>query len=592
VSEWDAFPLAPDDEWGAFPVAPAAPTAQPGATPAPAPAGPSPNRFIAAAEGVANDLGGGLQGVNPIALSEKRGQAVGRLMDGYVDVDGTREPLGNYPPDRFVTRQEGGASYIYPKTEDVKENPLASLGRLFGYGAVEGFRGPLASRSELATAADAVGVTPSLAMRGPAQAKVAAAGEAFGPTAGRFAGDSARVTDEIGAAATRLADRAGPGINPADAGEALQRGAKVFKEGVQTRTRALYGEVDKLIPPQTTVQAPAPDAFIKSKIDPLKDLPEIGKVVGNGKMEGMLKDLEGGKLTWTAARQLRTEIGEAIGDFSGPMSDVAKGKLDGIYAALTKDLDAAASAGGPQAVKAWNRATSYTRASHQRIEQAFTKILKADSPERAYSALTQMATEGTSSANVQALHKVLRSLPEEEASIVAGTVIRRLGRATAGAQDAAGEAFSPATFLTNWNKMSPEARSLIARSGMDKGVASELNQLAKVVHAAKQAGTFRNHSNTGNAVVTFLLGGAALADMTTTGLATGGAYLSARALTNVGFLKALNRAAIAGDTAPMALIARGKGPLALEAATVLRLGQSEPTSPPPSLPAPAQVPAR
>ncbi len=584
MSEWDAFPLAPQQsggsEWDAFPLAPVPHAPQQVA---------QQSKWTGAAEGIVNDIGAGLQKVNPVALSEKRGQAVGRLMDGYVDVDGMREPLEKYQSDKYVTRQEGGATYIYPRTDDISEGPLASAGRLAGYGVAEMFKGPtfLDDTTKMHQAAGDVGVTPSFAMGGTAKAKIAAAGEQFFPTAGRFKGEGQRVTDEIATAAGRAADRVGPGITPPEAGEALQHGAQSFVQGVKDKSSLLYGEVDKAIPPSTPMQAPATVDFIKSKIDPLADLPVISKIVGNGKLEAMVSDLESGKLTWTAARQLRTDIGEAMDNFNGPMSDVAHGKLKSIYAALSTDLEAAANAAGPNAARAWSRATTYTRASHERIEQAFQKILKADSPEKAYAILTGMATEGTSSANVQALHKVLRSLPEDDAATVAGTIIRRLGRATSGAQDDVGEVFSSGTFLNNWNKMSKSARAIIARSGMDKGVGKELDKLALVINAKDKADAARNTSNTGNVLTTGALGAALYADPITAAIFSGAAHLTARALTNETFLKAVNSAAT-GNTSGLMAIAKGKSPLAIEAATLLRL-QAEPTSQRLALPAPVAV---
>lgn len=548
-------------------------------TPAPAAPEPAPNRLEGAAEAIVNDLGGGMQGVNPVALSEKRGSAVGVLktLPGsdmqVVDVDGTIEPVENYPPDRFVTRQEGGTTYIYPRTPDVEENPLASAGRLLGYGAVEQFGNIAKAAKPVDEAAEAVGVTPSFAMRGTVPAKIAAAGEQYLPTAGRFKDDAARVTDEIAAAAGRIADKAGPGVTPVDAGEALQRGGEAFRTGVQNRTTALYGAVDKAIPPGTKMAAPQTMAVIEKEAGKLRSLP-------NTISAKRLEALRSGEMTWEQARALRTDIGTALRSFDGAETNVAKGQLDQIYKALSEDLDAAVKQAGPAAVEAWNRANTYTRVSKERIDKAFGRILGDKvSPEQAYSAVIGMAQEGTSRSNIGSLSRLFKSLPEEEAATVAGTVIRRLGKATAGAQDAAGDVFSAETFLTNWNKMSPEARGIIGRAGLDKGVPEELSKLALVIERAKEAGKVRNTSNTGIAVTSGLLGAGASMAPVTTGVVYALSHLSARAMTNVGFLRKLNAYAAHGNSGPLFTLAKSKSPLALDAATVLRLSAQSSQSP-------------
>jgi hypothetical protein len=228
----------------------------------------------------------------------------------------------------------------------------------------------------------------------------------------------------------------------------------------------------------------------------------------------------------------------------------------------------------------WKRANDYTRASQQRIDTAFGKVLGDKvTPEQAYERLIGMAQEGGARANIVSLNEMFRSLPKEDAAAVAGTVIRRMGRAGNAAQNADGDAWSAATFLTNWNKMASPARKIISRSGLDPSVGDELTKLARVAEKAKEAGTFRNHSNTGN--VASLLGlGAGLSSAPISTLTVAAlSHLSARALTNVGFLRAMNAAASKGQKGGLLRIARGKGPLAIEAQTILRLQAPEASSP-------------
>lgn len=545
-------------------------------------------RFKNAAAGMFNDISAGLQGVNPVALQETTGRAVGVLKDGYVDVDGTREPLENYPADRYVTRFEpsNGLTYIVSRSEKdsagegIEEGRAASAGRLLGYGLPSRAFAQAAPANALAQDAASVGVTPSFGMGGAGRSRLAAAGEQFPPTAGVFKRDAARVTEELGEAAGRLADRAGSGVTPVNAGEALQRGGETFVTGARGVQSKLYGAVDAAIPPSTGVSAPNTLAALAREGDKLRKLP-------NTITADRLKALEAGTMTWEQARALRTDIGTALRSFDGAETNVAKGQLDQIYAALSKDLDAVAAGAGPEAARAWKRANTFTRASEGRIKQAFGSILgEKVSPEAAYGRLVAMTSADGSRANIGALNKVFQSLPKEERAVVAGTIIRRLGRATAGAQDAAGEVFSPATFLSNWNNMSKEARLIVGRNGLDPGVGGELVKLARTIEAAKEAGKARNTSNTGSVIASLGLGSAFTVAPTTTVALSAISHLSARALTSREFLSAMNAYAAHGQAGPLLRLATGEGPLALEAATVLRL-QSAETSRPLALPAPA-----
>lgn len=577
-----------------------------------------PSKWTGAAESIGNDLNAGFQGVNPVATQEaaQSGQAIGTLvqtpgMRPYIAMfDGTMAALKDFPADRYVTTSVEGTTYVVPRNatdsagEGIEESPLASLGRLFGYGiptgvpeaarAVAAPTKAVGERQAAAQAAQDLGITPSAGMMGTVRGKVAAAGEQFAPTAGPFRRDAERVTEEIAGAAGKIADAAGPGVSPFDAGSALQEGGRTYVQGVRDTQGKLFDAVDQAIPRDTRIGTPETRDYILQEVSRLAETPNIARSVGTGKLQGWLEDLAAvepkGGLTWDAARSLRSQIGETIGDIKGPERDIATGKLKAIYGRLTDDLKAAAEAAGPQASYAWTRAQKYTKASEGRIEQAFSKVLKADTPERAYSILTGYATEGSGQANINALNRVFMSLPKEDRAVVSGTIIRRLGRATAGTQDAAGEAFSPATFLTNWNRMSPEARATIARGGMDPGVPDQLTKLAKVADQWKKAGLDKNHSNTGGTVGQIGLWTGFFASLFTGNLGTaagiaggaGAANLSARAMTYEPFLKALNRIAATGEASAMQRLATSPDvprEIAMEAATVLRLAAPEASSP-------------
>jgi hypothetical protein len=241
----------------------------------------------------------------------------------------------------------------------------------------------------------------------------------------------------------------------------------------------------------------------------------------------------GGKLPYEAVKKLRTLVGNEMAD-SGLMSDVPRSKWKALYGALSSDMEAAVS-GNPAAKAAWGRANNFTRAGMRRLEVLDGVIEKNGGPEAIYRAALSGTREGAST-----LRAVMRSLPEDAQKNVSATVLKRLGRARPGQQDADGGAFSTETFLTNWNSLSPEAKAvLFHRYGPE--FRRDMNQIAKVAENLRGGSkVFQNPSGTGQAITqvtaaatfltSLLTGNAGAAAAVASGV--GGANLSARLLTN------------------------------------------------------------
>jgi predicted Fe-S protein YdhL (DUF1289 family) len=146
---------------------------------------------------------------------------------------------------------------------------------------------------------------------------------------------------------------------------------------------------------------------------------------------------------------------------------------------------------------------------------------------------------------VSTVRATMRSLDPEQRKIVTDAIVERLGRATPGKQDAAGDSFAPETFLTNWNKLSPGAKQQIFS---DPAVRKNMDALAEVTQNLREgAKVFANPSGTAGAAAPMGLGylGArgAMSLMTgdvagaayhlgTAGMLMGGAQIGARMLTS------------------------------------------------------------
>ena len=199
-------------------------------------------------------------------------------------------------------------------------------------------------------------------------------------------------------------------------------------------------------------------------------------------------------IPYGVVKNLRTSIGEEAGS-RDVVGTPAQAQIRALYGALSDDMRTAAlqsdMANGPQpavtrpssAVGSFDRANDFYRSGMERVNRT-DSFRNKKAPEDTFTALNNTAKE-----NVSTLQAVKKSVTPETRGSVAGTIIERLGRATNGNQNELGDVFSPNTFLTNWNKMTPKAREEIF-SGFPNSAAVR----AEVEAAAKAANMMKENS--------------------------------------------------------------------------------------------------
>ncbi|HMM76974.1 MAG TPA: hypothetical protein PJ986_14780 [Gammaproteobacteria bacterium] len=267
---------------------------------------------------------------------------------------------------------------------------------------------------------------------------------------------------QMGSTADDIASRLG-GSTDELAGRAVEKGIGSFVSQKQKTASNLWARLDQFIAPDTPVALPNTRAMLSElsgsgKLTEAFTSPVINKAV---------KAVEGISATpYQELRDLRSLIGARLGD-PQLISDIPRSELKRLYGALTQDIKEAAAANG--GLQAFDRANTFTRALHDRVDSTLEPLLRRTTPEKLFSAVR--------SGDASSLRRLGRTLNDKTWRVVAGSVIKDLGTAKAGAQNAAGNVFSPETFLTNFNKLDPETRSvLFGRIGVEK----ELNSLAKV----------------------------------------------------------------------------------------------------------------
>jgi hypothetical protein len=268
---------------------------------------------------------------------------------------------------------------------------------------------------------------------------------------------------EIGSKVKQIAEELSRVKEPTIAGAGIQRGVEdVFLPRARAVEGGLYNNLDTVIPKVKPVKASNTYTALEQLSRPIEGAPALSRnqLIMSQEIGALKNDLESdllnaeGDIPFSALKGLRSKIGEKLSSVQ-LMSNVSQGQYKKIYGALTEDLRTAAEEAGPKAVTAFNRANKYTRSLHGRMEKLQSFIDKSE-PEKIFKA----AFEG-SDIGATRLRAVMQSIPEPEQKAVAASFISRMGKALPGQQDQAGDIFSTERFLTNWNRLSPEARTTL-----------------------------------------------------------------------------------------------------------------------------------
>ena len=356
------------------------------------------------------------------------------------------------------------------------------------------------------------------------------------------AGVMQKNTDEILEAIEGNIKKIG-GDSPAtrqEAGAVIQKGVFDFTSRVKKSSEFLYDRVDRKIPTNTRVPASntlsllndpqfQSDIFGKEANAIITHLNKSASTM-KGAVTGVTQG-QAGTIPYSELRQVRTLVGRKLSNtlLIGGEDEAA---LKRLYGQLSEDMKSAATNAG--ASKEFDNATTFYKNHIQGIEKQLQQIANKASPEDAYRAAISGTKEGGTKIN-----QVMKSLALPEREIVRGTILHNLGKATAGQQDGAGTLFSTQTFLTNWNKIAPEAKK--ALFGADTETRIAIDTIATVASRLKGVERFGNPSGTAQQMTMGFL----LASSMTMPLRVGGALLgansSARLLTNPRFVKWLGK---------------------------------------------------
>ena len=305
---------------------------------------------------------------------------------------------------------------------------------------------------------------------------------------------------EIGGKVKQIADELSAIKEPVVAGQRIQKGIQeVFYPSVRARESGLYNKLDNYLPATTPVSSKNIYSALKGMTGEIEGAPALSQsqLLVSPELRSLTKALESdmidssGNIPFSVLKGLRTKIGEKLGSVTLG-ANVTQGQYKKLYSALSDDLMSAAQTAGPKAVSSLKRANQFSRLMHERFDKLQSFIDKNE-PEKVFNAAFQGAEAGPSR-----LYAMMRSLPKEDQKSV---VSAKMGRALPGSQDAGGDIFSTERFLTNWNKLSPGAKSeLFGRFGSK--FKEDMDKIAKTAELIREGSrVLANPSGTAGAVV-------------------------------------------------------------------------------------------
>lgn len=325
---------------------------------------------------------------------------------------------------------------------------------------------------------------------------------------------SEKIAQNMQAKLSNIADNISAKEGAETAGLAVQKGINGkggFIDNFRQNNAVLWNKSDSLIDQTIPVDL----ANTKAKLSQLVQGGNMGSILDNPKLS-QIKDALDNSATvdYETVRKLRSSIGQKLAG-NDLVSDIPKAELKQIYGALSQDIKVLAQRSSPEALKAFERANSYTSAGHTRIDDYLQRISNKVNPDQVFKDIAK-GGEG-----VKAILTVKKSIPTEDWEVVASNVVRRLGRSSSGAQNAAGEdalgdAFSVNKFVTDWDKLGPARKAIFSGSEKLDRYSNDLNKIARAASVVKESrAPAANASGSAQAASRYAAGSAAVGSLVT-----------------------------------------------------------------------------
>ncbi len=219
--------------------------------------------------------------------------------------------------------------------------------------------------------------------------------------------------------------------------------------------------------------------------------------------------LDAGGLPYSVFREHRSALGQKMSDFQEKTAKKTLWKM--LYGNMTKDLEDVVQTFGSDTIKQFDETIAFTRNWNQNNAALLEKLVDLDAPEKAFRYVMNTRKDGGT-----ILRKLQNEFSKDEWDDISSTVIQKMGYKNFGNE--ADDAFSIATFLTNYKSIADEAKESLFR-GANSAVRKELDGLVGVFDELQKNSRMGNFSNTAGAA--HLLDTLATLGFDTTSLAAG-----------------------------------------------------------------------
>lgn len=308
-------------------------------------------------------------------------------------------------------------------------------------------------------------------------------------------------------AADTVAGKYGEAGGYVSRGDAMQKGARrwmdrALGEAGNPANRGTVGKAYDRVPIRP--ESPAVTSATKGALGEMSEAisnPALAAAMRNPRLERFADAFAKAgdePISWGDLKAFRSFIGNEIGEST--LTDAPqKAQLQRLYGALSDDMRATAQARGPEALRLFERANDLNRRVQQRVENTIAKIVgkKDDMPaEKAAALMDRIASDNRGSADIKMLAELrstlMKSDPETGRAAwdeVSSSLIRMMGQPLNQTE----RGFSPATFVTSFSKIAPDAKNIIFGQG---ALRKELDAFADVMKGMAQVQGKANSSNT------------------------------------------------------------------------------------------------
>jgi hypothetical protein len=308
-------------------------------------------------------------------------------------------------------------------------------------------------------------------------------------SAGMMREYSENILRGLGDAQSEMAKKVGIARSREGASEVISEGAEDAMQRFGARREGIEGALIENIGPDTISPMTATQGAAESMARQQAAAPGARKFMTPAIKEAQGIVGEQGGVPYAALREARTDLGSRLKVPVVAGGYVGKGEqaMRRVYGALKSDLDDMAKEYGEE--HASNVLDRYTRYYSNINERDLIKAVKRD--DTAYKWLME-GSEQTG----KRLNRMRSNLKPEEWDDVVATTVNRLGLARPGGQNVAGDVFSPESFVTEWNKLAPEAKKALFSGEKYGELRDSLDDLAGVSDAIKELKYVKNPSGT------------------------------------------------------------------------------------------------